>query len=208
MVQKNFVVLEGGDGTGTSTQLAILRSRLSASGPASGSEVCFEPTDGPIGAIIRSALKGETQLHPDTVARLFAADRGEHVFGRGGVAERASAGTLVVSDRYVPSSLVYQGMTCGEELPAALNAPFPVPELLFYFEIDPETAMHRISGRASRDEFEVLETQRVVKARYDRIIPAYCGEGTRLVRVDASLSIEAVSDFVWSELRKLPIFSV
>jgi len=208
MVQNNFVVLEGGDGTGTSTQLAILRRRLSEAGPRSGSEVCFEPTGGPIGALIRSALKGETPLRPDTVARLFAADRGEHLFGPGGVVERASAGVLVVSDRYVPSSLVYQGMTCGEELPAALNAPFPAPELLFYFEIDPETAMERIAGRESKDEFEVLEIQRVVKARYDRIIPAYCASGTRLVRVDATRSIDEVSDIVWSELRKLPIFSM
>lgn len=208
MIQKNFVVLEGGDGTGTSTQLELLRARLVESGWGDRSFLCFEPTDGPIGTLLRGALLGSPRLKGETVARLFAADRGEHLYGPGGIVERAASGQLVISDRYVPSSLVYQGMQCGDELPLSLNAPFPGPELLFYFEIDPEVAIRRISNRTVKDEFEVLEVQRVVKARYDRVIPDYCAAGTRLVRVDAALSIDEVSRIVWRELQKLPIFSV
>ncbi|MFA6508690.1 MAG: dTMP kinase [Treponemataceae bacterium] len=208
MIIRNFVVFEGGDGTGTSTQLSLLKERLAKAERGPAYSIGYEPTDGPIGALVRSALKGETRLKPETVARLFAADRGEHLYAKDGVVERAARGELVVSDRYVPSSLVYQGLACGEEVTTALNSDFPKPELILFFDVDPHVAIKRIQNREVKDEFEKLDFQLLVKERYERILSAYAGTETRVARIDASLPIEKVSELVWSELRKLPIFGM
>ncbi len=206
MTLRNFVVLEGGDGTGTSTQLNLLKERLAKTERAPHYSIGFEPTEGSIGSMIRLALRGESPLQPETVARLFAADRGEHLYAPGGVVERAERGELVVSDRYVPSSLVYQGLACGDDLPASLNAGFPKPELILFFDLDPRVALDRIKHRPTRDDFERLEFQLLAKERYERVLPAYAGTETRIARIDAARPVEQVAEQVWSELTKLPIF--
>ena len=208
MVIRNFLVFEGGDGSGTSTQLGLLKGRLAAELRRAPFSAGFEPTDGPIGALVRKALRGDPPLRPETVARLFAADRGEHLYGSGGIVERSARGELVVSDRYVPSSLVYQGIACGGDLPAVLNAPFPKPELVLYFDIDPRTALERIASRPDKDEFERLDFQLLVRQRYELVLASYAEEGTRIARIDASRSVDEVSEQVWSEVKKMPIFSV
>ena len=137
-ILENFVVFEGCDGCGTTTQLGMLedffhRSNLSL--PAFYRT--FEPTNGSIGKMIRAVLRKELNLLPETVAMLFAADRYEHIYESGGIAERCERGELVVCDRYLPSSFVYQGLLCGDELPVRLNRDFPLPQLLLFFDIDP-----------------------------------------------------------------------
>ncbi|WP_304226111.1 dTMP kinase [Gracilinema caldarium] len=232
MILQNFVVLEGGDGTGTSTQLQILRGRLahpSAAAniadhdlamvlqagplpPAAASTASpltyftFEPTDGPIGSLIRQALHRSPALHTHTIAHLFAADRYEHLYGQGGIVERCRAGELVICDRYVPSSLVYQGISCGDDTPEYLNEHFPYPELILFFELDPEIAEQRYGKREKQDMFEHLAFQKQVHEAYERILPDYCQHGTRLVCIDAGKTIEEVAEQVWRALQNLPIF--
>lgn len=211
MIIKNFVVFEGSDGSGTSTQLSLLRERLakerdSGERAVPSFSLGFEPTDGTIGRVIRQALRGELRLRPETIARLFAADRGEHLFAEDGVLARAERGELVVSDRFVPSSLVYQGLSCAEELPIALNAGFPKPELILFFDIDPRIALGRIQSRPNPDEFERLDFQLMVKERYERILTGYAGTETSLVRIDAEKSVAEVAEQVWSAIVNLPIF--
>ena len=205
MVLNNFVAFEGGDGTGTSTQLVLLRKTLEARVDGPPFDCGFEPTDGSIGRIIRAALRGDEILGKATVARLFAADRGEHLYGADGVAERCGRGELVVSDRYVLSSLVYQGLECGDELPSSLNAPFPQPELVLYFDLDPVVAVKRLEGRAVKDAYERLDFQLRVRSRYEALLPAYASGGSRIERVDASRSVEEVAAQVWSLISRLPI---
>lgn len=198
------MVFEGGDGTGTSTQLGMLQRKAAAKG-LSASFTC-EPTDGPIGKLIRSALRGDTPLRPETVARLFAADRGQHLYGPGGIVELCEAGMLVICDRFVPSSLVYQGLDCPASLPEELNGHFPYPELILYFNIDVETAAQRYGKREIRDHYERPDFQAKVHKRYAAILPRYAADGgSRLVSIDAAGSIEEVSEQVWSALEKLPI---
>ncbi|GHV37791.1 thymidylate kinase [Spirochaetia bacterium] len=214
---RNFVILEGGDGSGTTTQLDLLRRRFSplpaGNAPAPGSSSLpplyptFEPTDGPVGRLIRSALKGETRLRPETLARLFAADRGEHLHAAGGILERARRGELVVCDRYVPSSLVYQGLECGDELPEALNSPFPVPELILFFDLDPETARERIKNRPEFEIYEYLDFQIRVREKYRSLLPHFRSLGSRVEIVEASKKPEEVAEEVWRAIQKLPIIA-
>ncbi|GHU64912.1 thymidylate kinase [Spirochaetia bacterium] len=206
-VLKNFAVFEGGDGSGTTTQLKLLRERFTLSGKGFPSFYdTFEPTGGPIGRIIRSALQHETVLEPETIAYLFAADRSEHLYEKDGIAERCARGELVVSDRYVPSSLVYQGITCGEELPAYLNRDFPCPELILFFDLDPETAQKRMESRASKDIFEHLEFQIHVRSLYKALLPRFRDQGVRIETIDASKNPDEVAADVWMALQKMPIF--
>jgi dTMP kinase len=205
MIVPNFIVLEGGDGTGTSTQLHRLEQDLARCGRRIRPYFTCEPTDGPIGTLIRSALRGAVPLRPETVARLFAADRFEHLHQAGGILERCAKGELVVCDRYVPSSLVYQGLDCGEELPSRLNAEFPHPEMILYFDIDPQRAAERFASRPDKDQYERLDFQIRVHERYAAILPLYAAPGSTLVRIDASQSIDKVADQVWSALENLPI---
>jgi len=213
-ILRNLVVFEGCDGSGTTTQLSILEDFFQRNPDGLSLPPMyktFEPTNGSIGKLIRGALRKETRLCPETVALLFAADRREHMYSDGGIVERCNRGELVVSDRYVPSSLVYQGITCGEELPLELNRDFPGPELLLYFDIDPETAQKRIKGRefaeqTPREIYEYLDFQIQVRQRYTTLIPQFSAQGVRVEIIDASPPSEEVAREVWRAIRKMPIF--
>jgi dTMP kinase len=214
IILPNFVVLEGVDGTGTTTQLKLLRNRfdqglcgVSPAAPLPLLYTTFEPTDGPVGALIRSFLRKEISLSPQTAARLFAADRNEHLYGDNGIHERCRRGELVVCDRYVLSSLVYQGIDCGEKLPWSLNEGFPVPELLLYLDIDPSISMKRIENRAGRDIYEYLDFQVKVRERYLALVSRYGEQGTVRI-IDASQAPQEVAGEVWRALEKLPIFHI
>jgi dTMP kinase len=200
----NFAVFEGGDGSGTSTQLELLRKRFDGPG-LPPFHATFEPTGGPIGVLIRGVLKGEIALRPETTARLFAADRNEHLYGPEGVAERCGRGELVVSDRYVPSSLVYQGIECGDELPSSLNGAFPLPELLIFFDLESGAALKRIASRPGRDIYEYPDFQARVRSRYQALLPRYEEAGVRVERIDASLPPGEISEQVWRMIGKMPI---
>jgi dTMP kinase len=227
MILDNFAVLEGCDGSGTTTQLELLSRRFA--GTPGLFYATAEPTGGPVGKLIRNLLKDGSVVPegripekgqvpeegllpegsgvcPETLARLFSADRAEHLYGSGGVVERCSVrGELVVSDRYSPSSLVYQAIDCGEELPRILNASFPLPELLVYLDIESETAGKRIAGRPDRQIFEYLEFQKKVREGYLKLLPAWEKSGVRVVSLDGSRSPEEVAEEVWRAVAEMPI---
>jgi dTMP kinase len=204
----NFAVFEGGDGSGTTTQLGLLKKRFETAAGTGALPVffpTFEPTRGPIGKLIREALKGDLPLKGETIARLFTADRNEHLYGADGMAERARRGELVVSDRYVLSSLVYQGLECGDDIPRLLNASFPLPELVIFFDIDGEAAFKRLDSRTLLEIYEYPEFQRNVRDRYRALLPRWRADGVRVETVDASLPPETIAEEVWRALSKMPI---
>ncbi|MBQ7158929.1 MAG: dTMP kinase [Treponema sp.] len=204
MVLQNFIVLEGIDGAGTSTQIKLLKNRPDAD------KFFFtaEPTDGPTGKFLRTMLKGDVQLDPRTAAYLFAADRAEHLWGKsapnGGIVQKCESGKLVVSDRYFFSSLTYQSVTCGDALPRMLNEPFPLPQLLFFFEVDPEISLKRVLGRGETEIYEKIDFQKATAERYRKIIAEYDGtpkgKGMKIVRIDAAQSVEAVAQIIEKEI--------
>lgn len=184
---KNLIVFEGIDGSGTTTQLKLLEKRLMLAGL--GFVTTAEPTSRPEGQLVRSILRGELDADPGTVAYLFAADRHQHLHGVEGILSLVEAGNWVFCDRYVLSSLAYQGITCGEELPRLLNAPFPRPGLTLYFKVDPERSMGRVLTRSSLEIYEKLHMQKQFSAAYERLIEEKKGEGWNIALVDADREV-------------------
>ena len=107
MILKNFVVFEGLDGTGTTSQLRLLQEAFAALGRQDAVQFTCEPTDGAIGKLIREALSGALEFDAQTIAYLFGADRCEHIYGKEGIVAQLHAGKAVFSDRYLFSSLAY-----------------------------------------------------------------------------------------------------
>lgn len=197
-VLPRFIVLEGLDGSGTTTQAGILKEKFDAADLA-GWFTC-EPSDGFIGKSIRKVLKKEVFLDPRSLALLFAADRNEHLYGEEGIVDRLARVDYVVSDRYVFSSLAYQSGYSGFEYVARINAPFPLPEFLFFLDLDPEICQDRMNGRKSRDIFEDMEEQKSFLQWYKRGIESFRGSGMKIFYIDGSEAPEMVAEKIWSFL--------
>lgn len=205
MILNNFVVFEGIDGAGTSTQMRLLAER------DSGKKIAFtaEPTERTTGKFLRQILAGNEKVAPQTAAYLFAADRAEHLWGQGGIVDQTKNGLTVVSDRYLFSNLAYQGVTCGEDLPKTLNSPFPLPQLLFFFDISAQKSLERVEKRGEAKE--IYENEKFLNdtaSRYRAIIDQYKkleNSGMRIVELDATLPKEKISDLIWKEI--LPIIN-
>jgi len=185
-----FIVVEGIDGSGTSTQAQRIADALKGlGGPAS---VTFEPTDGPVGSLLRQWLQGKipslgsNEADRRLFARLFAADRHHHLLEpKNGIQACLGDGRDVVCARYVPSSLAYEGADDQEyELVSQLNSDFPLPDLTIYLDCPVDVALRRIH---SRDRLlEVFETDSEltrVRLGYERVFADYAG---RFLRVDAT----------------------
>lgn len=204
MVLKNFIVFEGIDGSGTTTQI----KRLAETNPELYYQTA-EPTSLPTGLFLRKMLKGEFSVDEKTNAFLFAADRCEHIYGKEGIINQINNGKIVISDRYFFSSLAYQSISCGEEFPLMVNSLFPLPEYLFYFKIDAETALNRVNSRNGQKEiYEKLDLQKKIAEQYDKVISSYEKKMNELslsdaqtqimkiIKIDASKSIDEVSQII------------
>ncbi len=205
MVLHNFIVFEGLDGSGTTTQLELLQKNIS------GKKVWFtaEPTNKDTGTFIRKVLKGTISLKSETLAYLFAADRNEHIWGENGIYAHIENGYTVFCDRYLFSSLAYQSPQCGSKLPTKLNEDFPLPEYLLYFALDSEISLSRVLSRNQETEiFEKSHIQKTIQLEYERVIHTYRQkniEKMQIISIDASKSMDEVHKNVLYSLRNLPI---
>lgn len=193
-----FIVLEGIDGSGTTTQAARLAASLRAAGHAVVST--REPSDGPLGVVLRQALTRRlVGLSDQALALLFAADRLDHLAS---VVEPALAeGKVVVSDRYVLSSLAYQGMRLPLSWVETLNAAARPADLTLYLEVDPRTAARRRQGRGGAAElFDADEVQRAVARAYGRVVRKHA-RAQRVVRVDGRAAPDEVAREILSRVR-------
>lgn len=155
-----FIVFEGLDGSGLSTQAARLAAFLSRR----GREVLLtkEPTSSPIGQLIRSALKRHLAFSPFTLQLLFAADRAEHLGKE--IEPAVQAQKIVISDRYILSSLAFGSVDLELATLQQLNARFREPDLTIMLDTPPRVCLARI--RENRDTIELFEEEeRLEKAR-------------------------------------------
>ena len=184
-VYSGLVAVEGIDGSGTTTLVKGIEKILNEKDIEF--HTGFEPTDGSIGKLIREALAGTAYFQPETLAMLFAADRHEHLLGRGGIVSLIGNGGIYITDRYFFSSLAYQSMEVDFEKVQDLNAGFPLPEKLIFLDLPVEKAMQRLSKRSSdmRDIYENTEYLTQVSIAYRKAIALYENSGMRIVRMDA-----------------------
>jgi len=192
-----FIVLEGIDGAGKSTQFRRLSERLTAERvPFVASR---EPTDGPHGRRLReSATRG--RLSPDEELATFLADRREHV--RELILPSLASGKVVVLDRYYFSTAAYQGARGFEwrEIVRDNEAFAPEPDLLFWFELSPELSQQRIGRRGEAvNDFEQLESLRAVAGIYEEMASRY----PFVRRLDARRTADELHAEMWSEFRNL-----
>jgi len=195
-----FIVLEGIDGSGTTTQALRLAEALRADGHEVLST--HEPSDGPIGVVLRQALTRRlVGLSDRVLALLFAADRLHHLAA---VVEPALAeGKVVVSDRYVLSSLAYQGMRLPLAWVESLNAAARRPDLTLYLDVDARTAAGRRRGRGGAVVvIDAHEGQRAVARAYGRVIRKHT-RTQRVVRVEGGGSADEVAAAVLARARGL-----
>jgi dTMP kinase len=179
-----FIVVEGIDGSGTTTQSRRLAEALRAAG--NEVRLTCEPTDGAIGVLIRQLLEQAPPLQEarrrafrwSTMALLFAADRLEHL--ETVVLPALRAGAVVVSDRYYLSSLAYQSVTAPDGSDVVpwlreLNRHATKPDLTIVIDVSPELAAARRGQRGDAPQlFESDDVQRrlaVVYANAERLVP-------------------------------------
>ncbi len=197
MAKGRFIVVEGLDGAGTTTQCAALAEALLAHGR--DVHVTSEPSTGPIGTLIRQALGGrlglphqQGPLTPQTMALLFAADRLDHLAAD--VAPALARGAVVLSDRYLLSSLAYQGAQVGMRWVSELNRAARAPDLTLFLEIDVATAAARRRRRGGRRElYERDDVQRRTARQYRQAIALRRRAGERIVVVDGAQPPQAVT---------------
>ncbi len=201
-----FIVLEGLDGAGTTTQCSAIARALREN----GREVVTtrEPSDGPIGTLIRQALTGRLvlpnsrPLTPDTLALLFAADRVDHLAAE--VQPALERGAIVLSDRYLLSSLAYQGSQLPLAWVAEVNARAITPHLTLFLEIDPATAAKRRAARGGREElYEAEAAQRRIAKNYHAAIAVRRKAGEALVSIDGGTPVASVTAACLAALQPL-----
>jgi len=196
MGRGKFLVIEGLDGAGTTTQAACLVASLRRRGLAV--HATCEPSKGPIGALIRQALSGRLSvdatgkaLSPRSLALLFAADREDHLEAE--VLPALEQGHWVISDRYLLSSLAYQSLSSSMDWIMALNQHALVPDCTVFLKIEPELAAQRMRTRPHAELYEALETQKRVAENYECAIAVRRQAGEHILCMEASLPREELS---------------
>lgn len=196
-----FIVFDGLDGTGKSTQLRLLAERLRGEGQKVYTTA--EPTAFEEGRRLRRALAGELHTTNSTIAAMFLLDRVRHnVDPDDGIGRHLADGDTVLCDRYYYSSMAYQGQGENFEWVADMNLNCPDirrPDGCIFFDMEPEESMKRICAGRAECELEIYETveqQQRIRAQYRRAL-AHLEGRDRIYVIDAAGTIEEVAAKVW-----------
>ena len=186
-------MIEGIDGSGTTLQTRAVGDWLTARGHRVLET--REPSTGAIGALARQRLSVQTAAAPLTLALLFAADRLDHIASE--VTPALAAGAVVVSDRYLMSSLAYQALDCDPAWVREINRHAPLPDLTLVLDVPADVAFNRAQRRTAgggsvAERFDALDLQRRLADHYRRL-HGDPGLGPMVV-VDGDRPPEAVTD--------------
>ncbi len=193
-----FIAIEGLDGAGTTTQVKCLAQWLEGQGR--DVHRTFEPSDGPIGRLIRQTLRKEAGApNRGVLPWMFAADRADHLERE--IEPKLAAGVDVITDRYYHSSLAYQSMEIPLQQVWELNHTFRRPDLTVFVRIDVDTALSRIEARnAEREIFERREQLERICAHYDQVLEFLTSLRHPIAEVDGSLPLDEVTAAVRAEV--------
>ena len=206
MNKKLFIVLEGIDGSGTSTQSELLKEYFISQGEKA--VISPEPSSGIIGNLIRQALKKrilftkDADLFDEQMAYLFAADRHDHLYNDvDGVFKLINDGFHVISTRYYFSSLSYNCQTPEQfNFVSKLNHKFPNPDLAIYLDISPEVSLSRIKERSLKEVYETKNKLSKVRKNYQNIFANYIDD---LLIIDGTEDKTEISHKIISKIKKI-----
>ena len=201
MDRGRYVVLEGGEGVGKTTQAALIGDRLAARGIDVA--VIREPGGDPFAEAGRALLLGDLPREPETEVLLFNALRAQVL--RAQVVPALAAGRWVISDRNRLSTIAYQGYGHGLDLDwtrsvCATAADLCPPDLELVLHVDEATSVARRDARGVSDRFEKLDAE-----FHRRVVAGYLGEAERsgVTVIDASPAIDEVTDAIWARVAPL-----
>jgi dTMP kinase len=191
-----FIVFEGIDGSGKTTQARLLAEALEREGRRV--KLTAEPTDLPTGRALRDALGGRVSKSECEMAVLFVEDRIAHnIHPTDGISVLIDSGVDVICDRYYYSTLAYQGQSTDYDWVKAMNLRCPEirkPDLCIYVDLLPEQSLERISkGRNSVEIYENIETLTKVRQQFLSVIRDL-GEEDNVCIVDGYRTVEEVAE--------------
>jgi dTMP kinase len=204
-MKKNlFIALEGIDGSGKSTQLKLLKEKFEQAGQKV--YTTCEPTDSPIGKIIRDIFTHKMEADHRTIAALFAADRLDHILNKtNGLLKMLEDGYTVITDRYYFSSYAYQSAHVDLDWVIqanSLSAGLLRPDLNIYIDITPAQSIERIQkGRNTIELYETLENLQNVHDKYFEVMDLLKGEENIFV-INGNRLPEEISNDIWSEISR------
>jgi len=178
-----FIAFEGVDGSGKSTQIKLLREKLTKFGYVI--HTTTEPSSGKLGPILRDYLSNPNSQH-SVDALLFAADRIEHYYEE--ILPKLQSGAVVICDRYKLSSIIYQGLNgLSEEWITMINDKVPDPDLTIYLDVSADIAVNRFKNNRNKlEKFETQDNLNSLIKRYESYLPK------NTFVINAEQSIESV----------------
>jgi len=200
-----FIVFEGLDGAGTTTQSQLLADALRAKGRTV--HLAHQPSGGCVGLLIRQILAGRTAtqkadgkldvVDERVMALLFAADRLDHLTSQ--IEPRLARGEDVILDRYVLSSLAYQGATVSHEFIQAANRYARKPDLTLFLYVPAQLALERVRKRGAKlERYETAAQMQQIEREYSRLVGTLASvvpiDGTRGIPEVATLCLAAVHE--------------
>lgn len=201
-----FITFEGGEGSGKSTVMKDVATRLTKEGYKL--VLTREPGGTPIAEEIRNVIldKDNTKMDPRTEALLYAASRRQHLVEK--IWPALERGEIVLCDRYLDSSLAYQGGARGLGVDEVLSINMfategEYPDLTLLFDLEPEEGLKRIEKNKGREvnrlDLEKLEFHKKVRDNFHALAKKY---STRYVVIDASKPLNEVEDEVYKIIKE------
>lgn len=201
-----FITFEGGEGSGKSTVMKDVATRLTKEGYKL--VLTREPGGTPIAEEIRNVIldKANTKMDPRTEALLYAASRRQHLIEK--IWPALERGEIVLCDRYLDSSLAYQGGARGLGVEEVLSINMfategEYPDLTLLFDLEPEEGLKRIEKNKGREvnrlDLEKLEFHKKVRDNFHALAKKY---STRYVIIDASKPLNEVENEVYKIIKE------
>jgi len=195
-MEGKFIVFEGLDGSGSSTQIELLYDYLKKKGKKIHSTK--EPTKNFIGVLIRQQLRKEWKSGQECLQLLFAADRAHHLEIE--VLPLIREGVIVISDRYLFSTLAYGSLDLDFKWLKNINSSFKLPDLTIILKVPAEVCMERM--KRSRPQLELFEEEEKLKKvwkNYEKVAESF----DNIKIIDGNRKIEEVFEDVKKEVDKI-----
>lgn len=196
-----FIVLEGIDGSGISTQVQKLKGFLETTYGVKAI-LAKEPSEGPIGTLIRQFLNGRmVGIDDKSLALLFAADRIDHNIEK--IMPVLEKGDYIICDRYLWSSYAYQGIKNDMAWLQEINKYVYEPDLTIFIKVRPEISLQRITG--SRYKTEIFEEHKVLQHVFDnylKILDEWKRSRKNVVEINGEQNLESVEKDIRLAIKK------